>query len=188
MHLNRRVDCCLRVTVLVALAALVACAPKATPTLFVAPTANQLPRTPVPASAGGAPKTPSAPPSIIVPSVVAPTATPPCTDNLTYIQDLTIPDGSNIAPGQSLDKRWQVTNSGTCNWDARYGLKLITGDAMGVAVLQPLYPARAGTKATLRILFTAPQSAGLYQCQWQAVGPDGQPFGDAFYMEIAVSP
>lgn len=93
-----------------------------------------------------------------------------------------------MTPGQSIDKRWQVLNSGSCNWDDRYAIKLVGGDAMGATTPQPLYPARAGTKAVLRILFTAPQAAGLYQCQWTAVGPDGQPFGDPFYMQIAVTP
>ena len=49
-----------------------------------------------------------------------------------------------------------------------------------------LYPARAGTEATLQILFTAPQEPGTYDCQWQAVNPDGSAFGDAFYMQIVV--
>jgi hypothetical protein len=38
----------------------------------------------------------------------------------------------------------------------------------------------------LQIHFTAPQEPGLYECQWQAVNPDGKPFGDAFYMQIVV--
>ncbi len=62
------------------------------------------------------------------------------------------------------------------------------GDAMGAPPSIPLYPARAGTPATLRIVFTAPQAAGTHECQWQAVGPDGAPFGDAFYMQIVVLP
>jgi hypothetical protein len=125
---------------------------------------------------------------ILVPTVILPSATPTCTDSLTYLQDLTIPDGSSVVPGQSIDKQWQVRNSGTCNWDDRYRLKLISGDALGAAAVLPLYPAREGREAVLRIVFTAPQSAGLYGCQWQAVSPDGEPFGDAFYMQIAVAP
>jgi hypothetical protein len=178
----------LRVAIVAALIALVACVPTPTPTLFIAPTAN-LQRAAASAAPAVSPSgTSPAPGAIMVPTVIAPTATPPCSDNLTYVQDLTVPDGSNMVPGQAIDKRWQVLNSGTCNWDGRYRLKLISGDAMSAAALQPLFPARAGTKAVLRIVFTAPQPAGLYQCQWQAVGPDGQPFGDAFYMQIAVAP
>jgi hypothetical protein len=102
------------------------------------------------------------------------------------LQDLSIPDGSVVLPGQSIDKRWQVRNSGTCNWDQRYSLRLISGDAMGTDGSVLLYPARAGADATLQIVFTAPQEPGSYECQWQAANPDGTPFGDAFYMQIVV--
>ena len=164
------------------------CAPFATPTFFVAPTESvALPLTPAAAAASSASPEWTAVP-LVVPSLVLPTPTPPCTDALTYVQDLTIPDGSNVPPGQPIDKQWQVKNSGTCSWDQRYRLKIVSGQAMGANPLLPLYPARAGTEAVLQIQFTAPQSAGLYECHWQAVGPDGQPFGDPVYMQIAVTP
>jgi hypothetical protein len=164
------------------------CAPFATPTFFVPPTESAALPLPPAGAAGSSPELDSTPGRLVVPSLVLPTPTPPCADGLTYVQDLTIPDGSNVPPGQSVDKQWQVKNSGTCNWDQRYRLKLISGQAMGANPLLPLYPARAGTQAVLDIRFTAPQSAGLYECHWQAVGPDGQPFGDPVYMQIAVTP
>lgn len=91
-----------------------------------------------------------------------------------------------MAPGQVIDKRWEVRNSGSCNWDQRYSLRLTSGDPMGAEQTVPLYPARAGSDATLRIIFTAPPAPGVYECHWQAVNPDGTPFGDAFYMQILV--
>jgi hypothetical protein len=164
------------------------CAPFATPTFFVAPTESALlPLVPA-GAATSSPEPDSTSGGLAVPNAALPTPTPPCTNGLAYVQDLTIPDGSNIPPGQSLDKQWQVKNSGTCNWDQRYRLKLISGQAMGATPLLPLYPARAGTDAILQIRFTTPQSAGLYECHWQAVGPDGLPFGDPFYMQVAVTP
>ncbi len=162
----------------------VACSPLATPTFFVPPTESA--SLPPAAIASREPGSPAG--AIAIPSVVVPSPTPPCIDGLSYLQDLTIPDGTNVQPGQYIDKQWQVKNSGTCNWDQRYRLKLISGAAMGADLLLPLYPARAGAEATIEIRFTAPQSAGLYECHWQAVGPEGQPFGDAFYMQVAVTP
>ena len=94
----------------------------------------------------------------------------------------------DVVPGQLIEKSWQVSNSGTCNWDERYKLTHIGGDAMGAAASLPLYPARAGAEATISIVFTAPQAAGTYESQWQAVNADGVPFGSAFYMQVAVSP
>ena len=45
---------------------------------------------------------------------------------------------------------------------------------------------QAGADAILQIIFTAPAEPGTYECQWQAVNPDGTSFGDAFYMQIVV--
>ena len=85
-----------------------------------------------------------------------------------------------------MDKQWLVANSGTCNWNERYHLKLIDGPALGAATDQILYPARAGSQATLRILFTAPTDTGTYKSTWQAFGPGGDAFGDTIYIQIVV--
>ena len=165
---------------------LCSCGPQAAPTYFIPPTLVPAPPASVPGTPGeGATPTPE---PLTVPTLALPSPTPPCTDDLDYLQDLTIPDGSTVAPGQPIDKRWQVSNSGTCNWDERYQLRLVNGDSMGAGISLPLYPARGGAEATLRIRFTAPPAAGTYECQWQAVNPDGVFFGDAFYMQVVVSP
>jgi hypothetical protein len=51
---------------------------------------------------------------------------------------------------------------------------------------QALYPARAGTNAVIQILFQAPAESGTYRSAWQAYNPDGQPFGDPIFIDIAV--
>ncbi len=115
-----------------------------------------------------------------------PAVTPACSDGLVFLEDLTIPDGSQVAPGDILDKRWLVKNSGTCNWDEDYRLKLVSGLDLGAPVEQALYPARGGTESVVRILFTAPADPGYYQSAWQACDPQGDPFGDPFFIEILV--
>ena len=128
--------------------------------------------------------TPSFMPSTSTPA--RPSPTPVCSNNLTFLKDLTIPDGSSVAPNTPLDKRWLVKNNGSCNWDARYRLRLASGKNLGAQTEQALYPARSGAQATLRLLFTAPDSPGVYRSSWQAIGPDGQPFGDPIFIEIVV--
>lgn len=115
-----------------------------------------------------------------------PTAVPSCVDSLSFYEDLSIPDGTVVSPGQRLDKRWKVSNSGACNWDERYRLKLIAGPDMGASQEQALYPARSGAQATIRILFKAPNEPGTYRSAWQASNPQGEPFGDTIYIEIVV--
>lgn len=110
-----------------------------------------------------------------------------CTNDLLFIFDLTIPDESIVSPGTLLDKQWLVQNAGSCNWDERYRLRLVNGEALGAGE-QSLFPARTGSQVTLRIVFTAPPEAGIHISEWQAYDPDGNPFGDSFFMKIMVQP
>ena len=116
------------------------------------------------------------------------TVTPSCVDGLAFIEDLSIPDGTTVHPGDVLDKRWLVENNGTCNWDQRYRLKLASGPEMGAQKEQALYPARAGTRLTIALKFIAPSEVGTVRSAWQAYNPQGEAFGDPFYIEIVVEP
>jgi len=110
-----------------------------------------------------------------------------CTNMLQYIEpDLTYPDGTEVKPGEAMNKQWKVKNAGTCNWDASYSLKVIGGEAMGAANIQALVPARNGTEAVVSIQFTAPEEPGRYYSQWKAFDPDGNAFGDMLYLDITV--
>ena len=143
---------------------------------------------------------PFLPPTLAAPSPTVPiptpaaTFTPPattaptCTNLLTFQEDISYPDGSQVTPGASLDKRWRVQNAGTCNWDERYRFKQTSGSEMGAAPSQALYPARSGTETILQILFTAPKEPGKYRSSWQAFDPQDHPFGDPVYIEIIVTP
>ena len=175
-----------------ALLLLSACAPAATSTPFIPPAAPvqaSLTSPPAPLPTADTPSpfpatSTTAPGSSPTPSIT-PTAGP-CANGLSYLQDLTIPDGSIVQPGATIEKQWLVSNSGSCNWDASYRFKFVSGDLLGATAEQALYPARAGTQATLRITFIAPLETGTYQSAWQAFAPDGTPFGDAVYMTINV--
>jgi hypothetical protein len=154
----------------------VGCFPQPTPTPFRPPTAIQ--STTIPPS-----------PTITFTPTAIPTITPtagPCTNELTFLDDLTVEDGSAFSPGTAIDKQWLVQNDGTCDWDATYKLKWVGGFTLGVSEEQPLFPAKAGVQVTLRIVFTAPNEPGIYQTTWQAQDPDGNLFGDTVFMEIVV--
>lgn len=134
-------------------------------------------------------------PLLVLPSATpasppAPVATPTlaCFSNLSFVDDITIPDNTVVAPGTEIDKQWLVLNSGNCNWDQRYRLRLISGIAMGAPTEQALYPARAGAQVILRSIFTAPKEAGVYISEWLAYDPNGMPFGESFFIKIIVQP
>jgi hypothetical protein len=163
-----------------------ACSPTSTPTPFRPPTAHG----------------PLIEPTFIIhptqmvvvvqpsplPTVIPTVDSGECVNSLTYIDDLTIPDNSSIAYGAVMDKQWLVQNSGTCNWNPDYHLKHVGGAALGAPEEIALYPARAGTQATIQILFTAPFTDGVYESAWQAFDPDGLAFGDPIYIRVVVQP
>jgi hypothetical protein len=173
--------------VTVILFSLSACSPKSTPTPFRPPTAES----------------PLIEPTLIiqptkqvvavqptaVPTITAfPTVNPQdCTNDLSFVNDVTMPDNSFVTYGASIDKQWLVENSGTCNWDASYRLKHLGGADLGALEEVMLYPARAGTQATIQIIFTAPFTDGVYESAWQAVDPSGTLFGDPIYIRVTVA-
>src|SRR5262249_55576365 len=127
-------------TVILTLFLLSACSPASTPTPFRPPTIQA----------------PLIEPTLIIhptkeavviqstplPTLI-PTVNPAdCSNNLTFVQDLTIPDNMLATFGLSLDKQWLVTNSGTCNWNSNYRLKHIGGAELGAPEEIALYPAK----------------------------------------------
>lgn len=173
-----------RTLLFIALLGASACAPQSTPTLFIPPTAAPVlvEAAPLPAASAA-----TARPTLAA-TLTPPVTATPCTNDLKFAQDITIPDGTTVLPGERVDKQWLVTNTGSCNWEAGYHLKLISGEDMGVPAEQALYPAVAGTQATLRIVFTAPAEAGSHTAAWQAFSPDGIAFGEAVYIQVVVAP
>jgi len=110
-----------------------------------------------------------------------------CVNNLTFVADLTYPDGTKVTAGSVIDKQWKVKNSGTCNWDGRYRLRRIGGNLSAAnGDEQALYPARAGADAVIHVRFIAPKKPGPYLSTWQAFDPSGRPFGDPIYIQIWV--
>jgi hypothetical protein len=133
---------------------------------------------------------PTADPSVPQNAAILPTPLPTrqasCENQLVFRDDLTVPDGMEVLPGEKFAKRWLIANEGSCNWDQSYSLQLISGLSLGADKYHHLYPARQSTEAVLEIIFTAPDNPGRYNSWWQAYDPDGNRFGDPVFMEISV--
>lgn len=164
-----------------------ACSPAPTPTPFIPPTAQ------APLIEPTLIINPTQPVVIVESSplpTIIPTVNPEeCSNNLTFLSDLTIPDNTSISYGSTIDKQWIVENSGSCHWNSEYRLKHIGGATLDAPEEIALYPARAGTQTTIQILFTAPFTDGEYESAWQAFDPNGVAFGDPIFVRIiAVAP
>ncbi len=148
-------------------------------------------RTPTPVSASPMPVTAAAPPAP-TPAEPAPisTATPtrmptraptvnPCTfDDAKYVADVTIPDGTTLAPSTAFTKTWRVMNTGTCAWDSTYSLVFVGGNQMSGPAKFAL-PGNAAPGATMDISVNliAPDAPGTYAGEWRLANPSHTVFG-----------
>jgi hypothetical protein len=118
-----------------------------------------------------------------------PTATPKpaaCAYDAQFVADVTIPDGAELAPGDAFVKTWQVRNSGDCDWGAGFELVFAGGEALGGPSSVSVSPTLAGESAVLSVSLTAPQAYGDYLGRWELRTPQGEAFGDAILVQIAV--
>jgi len=108
--------------------------------------------------------------------------------------DVTIPDDTQMQPGESFTKIWRLQNVGTCNWTSSYSVALFSGDAMDAPASVPL-PANVAPRASvdLPVDMIAPQVAGTYQGNWKLQNASGEWFGigpsggSAFWVRIIVA-
>ncbi|MCA9874014.1 MAG: SH3 domain-containing protein, partial [Anaerolineales bacterium] len=127
----------------------------------------------------------------------APTATPgttACTDSASLIADVTIPDGTQLAPNTGFNKTWRIKNIGTCTWDHRYKLVLAGGHAMGaVSTGFPLPDGIVpGQTVDLTVSLVSPATPDSYQGDWKLQNPQAQAFGvgrssSPFWVKIVVT-
>ena len=123
---------------------------------------------------------------LITPTPIPPSPTPQCTQELQFIEDVTVPDGSAFPPAASIEKTWRVLNAGSCDWGPGYRLIFSGGELLGAEPEQALFPARSGSEAEISIQFEAPQQPGRYTSAWVAINPLGEEFGDVIFMDISV--
>lgn len=114
-------------------------------------------------------------------------ATSAC-DVSVFITDVTIPDGTPMAPGQNFDKTWRLQNSGTCSWTATYKA-VFTGSGNGPlgGVATPIGKVVApGETIDITVEFVAPTAPGDYVSWWKLQNDAGTFFGTPFSVAIKV--
>ncbi len=110
-----------------------------------------------------------------------------CTNSSEFVADVTLPDGSEVAPGQQVAKTWRIKNSGTCTWSPEYQLLFAGGDQLDGPAAMPLGVAvEPGTELELTVTLAVPDNAGQYQGQWIPADEAGVPFGSVVSYDILV--
>jgi len=108
--------------------------------------------------------------------------------------DVTIPDGTVMAPGESFLKTWRLENVGSCTWTRLYTVTFFSGNSLNAYqshnLMQEVQP---GDMIDVTVEMEAPQAAGVYQSNWMLSNAEGEifgigPNGDApFYVLIEVA-
>lgn len=129
---------------------------------------------------------PVPPTATLLPGATATVPADDCLNDAVFIEDVTIPDFSLVEAGQTLDKRWLVQNSGTCDWTAGYRLVRLGADEFRGPTELALFPAAAGSSAELRVELIAPEEPGEHISRWQAYSDEGLPFGQEVYVLIQI--
>jgi len=124
--------------------------------------------TPIPSSTSG--PTPT----------TGPTSTPGSglTDRVTFISDVTIPDGTSFAPSTAFTKTWRIKNTGTSTWTTSYKLVFVSGDQMNGTAEIPLTSTVApNTSFNISADLTSPAAVGHYRGYWMLKNASGVKFG-----------
>jgi hypothetical protein len=107
--------------------------------------------------------------------------------NLIYIQDVTIPDGTNLKPNEVFTKTWLVQNNGGCAWPPGFTFNHFGGDVMRgqPVILEEAIP--VGAKREISIQLVVPNGVnGLVQSSWRMTDANGNFFGDTLSVNIFV--
>jgi len=148
--------------------------PTPTPTLTETPTATATPTsTPTPTG---------------VPATQAPIVqVAPCY-SAAFIEDVSVPDGSEFSAGADFTKTWRLQNTGSCTWTTDFQVVFDHGDLLGAPssfnLPNTVFP---GQTVDISADMTAPESAGTYEGFWRLETPSGGTvFGD-FTDQIVVT-
>jgi hypothetical protein len=157
-----------------------------TQTAQALPTSTPFPtNTPIPVVTFAPPGTSPAP--LATSTTVSSGGTSACY-GLSYIKDVTIPDNTQIEQGKSFTKTWQVSNTGTCAWDAGFVFNVVGGDAMGGVAVTLNQKVDPGRQYEFSIPMVAPTNkTGEVKGTWQLSDASGKFFGDGVYVLINVT-
>ncbi len=138
---------------------------------------------------------PTVPAETDTPTAPPPSATPECTNKASFVKDVTIPDNTFLAPGESFVKTWRLKNAGTCTWKPGYSIVFISGNIMGGPASKPLSASvQPNNTVNVSVDLVAPSTNGTHKGNWKLRDAGGVNFGigananNSFYVQIIVGP
>ncbi len=120
--------------------------------------------------------------TIELPAAAAPTATG-CL-NSALLSDVTIPNGAELAAGDSFTKTWLVKNTGTCDWNSNFKITYVGGDLLGSDTTRIRLNVNPGATGEISLPMVAPNVTGQVISSWQLASDEGTLFGQVFTIVI----
>ncbi|MFN8413897.1 MAG: NBR1-Ig-like domain-containing protein [Anaerolineales bacterium] len=108
-------------------------------------------------------------------------------DNSAYISDVSISDGTILAPGETFTKTWRIKNTGTCTWNSNYAITFSSGNAMSGETTAIDQSVASNNTGDISVELTAPDAEGTYTGYWILQNSSGMAFGNYVYVQIVVS-
>lgn len=108
-------------------------------------------------------------------------------DNFLFLGDLTIDDGTELAPGEAFNKIWQIQNLGPCTWTTSYSIAFGYGNQMNGPFALNLYSeVLPGETLDVVVPLVAPAESGSYFGAWRMQNDKGYNFGITLTVSIVV--
>lgn len=135
------------------------------------------------------PPTVTASPAVTTTPTFVVTIDPDCEDSAVLMRDVTIPDGTQVKPGEKFTKTWEFINNGSCPWYG-YNLKFAAGDQMNAPLSAPIAETLTRESVLVSVELTAPAANGAYTGYFTLNDPSGKdvPIGTekTFWVKIVV--
>ncbi|OQR95461.1 hypothetical protein THRCLA_07857 [Thraustotheca clavata] len=103
-----------------------------------------------------------------------------------FVEDITIPDGTVCAPGQTLTKKWRLQNNGNNAWPQGCEVQVVGGMGIVAQAPIPVPPLAPGEDFVLSIDVQAPLENGRFVCYFRVCSPSGSRFGHRFWVDLVV--
>lgn len=126
--------------------------------------------------------------ALSVPTRVPPTSTPDasttmtavatsqanCKDSAILVEDVTIPDNTQMTAGEKFTKTWKLQNVGACTWSG-YTVAFVNGDRMSSPDSVPVPETERSKPVDVSVELVAPSADGTYRGNYELRNAAGEP-------------
>jgi hypothetical protein len=103
-----------------------------------------------------------------------------------FVSDVSIDDGTVLAPNAPFVKTWRLRNDGERAWPEGTTLTHLFGPRLAKVGSVAVPALGAGEEADVSVEMVAPAEAGRFVSNWRLTGPRGYKFGHRVWADIVV--